>query len=289
MRFARSFLRNAVLALVVVLSGCASTNPRDPFESLNRAVFDFNDTLDKAAIKPVAEAYSDLPSFVQTGVNNFFGNLGDVWTGVNNLLQGKLGDGITDVMRVSVNTILGLGGLLDIGSEAGIPKHNEDFGQTLGKWGIKSGPYVVLPILGPSTLRDAVATPVDFMGNPLSEFRPIHWRNTGTALRGIDERAALLQASTLIEEAALDRYVFVRDAYLQRRQNKVFDGEPPASSYEHDVGPSPTVESAPDSQQKAGTENVPAATKVELTANRVVEPEQNSGVATIIRTGKPLE
>jgi phospholipid-binding lipoprotein MlaA len=272
----RAVLRICVLAAVTSLAGCAATNPKDPFESFNRAVFDFNDALDKAAIKPAAEAYSDLPSFVQTGVNNFFGNLADVWTAANNLMQGKIGDGVTDVMRVAVNSTFGLGGLLDIGTEAGMTKHSEDFGQTLGKWGVKSGPYVVLPILGSSTLRDALATPLDYMANPWNDVRPVHWRNPGAVVRGIDERANLLNASTLIEEAALDRYVFIRDAYMQRRQNKVFDGEPPESRYENDVGPTLTSEGDADSKEKAVVGDILPATKMEPATQSVVEREQNS-------------
>ncbi|MGH8808983.1 MAG: MlaA family lipoprotein [Noviherbaspirillum sp.] len=268
------------MAVAIGLAGCAATNPKDPFEGFNRAMFDFNDTLDKAAIKPAAEAYTHLPSFVQTGVNNFFGNLGDVWTAANNLLQGKLADGMSDVMRVAVNTTFGLVGLLDIGTEAGLTKHNEDFGQTLGKWGLKSGPYVVLPILGSSTLRDTAATPLDFAGNPLSEVRPVHWRNTGAVLRGIDQRAALLGASTLIEEAALDRYVFIRDAYLQRRQNQVYDGNPPESAYEHDVGPTLTTEGDADLKQKQSADNGVQATGTEPAAKSVVEMEQKSRTST---------
>src|SRR6478609_5613243 len=176
-----SFL--SALSLVVVLGGCATTsttttgtgagedkaataaagNPADPYERFNRAMFTFNDTIDQYALKPAATVYKRvLPPFVQTGVYNFFGNLGDVWTAVNNLLQGRVADGVGDVMRFAVNTTLGIGGLLDIGSEAGLQKHRQDFGATLGVWGVPSGPYVMLPLLGSSTLRDSLALPVDF-------------------------------------------------------------------------------------------------------------------------------
>lgn len=228
-------------ALVFSLAGCATNNPKDPLEPFNRAMFEFNDAIDQAALKPAAQAYVKLPSFVQTGVGNFFGNLNDVPTALNNFLQGKLDDGLSDVMRVAVNTTMGIGGLLDIGSEAGLTKHKEDFGQTLGKWGVRSGPYVVLPFLGASTLRDTAALPVDTVSEPWHYKRPVHWRNPGTLLRVVDQRAVLLDASNLLEEAALDRYVFVRDAYLQRRQSQVYDGEPPETSYEHDVGPTDTA------------------------------------------------
>ncbi|MFZ6815880.1 MlaA family lipoprotein [Undibacterium sp. Rencai35W] len=197
-------------------------NPRDPLEGFNRTMFSFNDAIDQAILKPVAKAYQTVtPSFVQTGIGNFFGNIGDVWTAVNNLLQGRVADGVTDVMRVAVNTTFGLGGLIDIGSAAGMPKHREDFGQTLGTWGVKSGPYLVLPVFGPSTLRDAVVTPIDLKGDLWSYTTPVYVRNTGTVLRLVDKRASVLDAGNLIEEAALDKYVFIRDAYLQRRASQI--------------------------------------------------------------------
>lgn len=223
-------MRFAAIALSVSLVGCASTNnPRDPFEGFNRAMFTFNDKVDQVALKPAATVYrSVLPSFVQTGVGNFFGNLGDVWTAFNNVLQGKVGDGVSDLMRFTVNSTFGILGLLDISSEAGIPKHKEDFGQTLGRWGVGSGPYLVLPLLGSSTVRDTVALPLDIKGDLWSYKDPVNVRNIGTGVRLIDARAAVLDASDLIEGAALDRYEFVRDAYMQRRENKIHDGESPA-------------------------------------------------------------
>ena len=241
-----------ILAVIITLglAGCATTasNPKDPFEPFNRAMFSFNDKVDKAAIKPAAQVYSDvLPGFVQTAVGNFFGNLGDVWTMVNSFLQGKVEDGTTDFMRVAVNSTLGFAGLIDIASEAGLAKHKEDFGQTLGKWGVKSGPYVVLPILGSSTLRDTVATPLDLYADPWQQKYPVRWRNTGTVVKVVDQRAVVLDAVNLVEEAALDKYEFVRDAYLQRRESKIHDGESNSrSSYEDDVGP--TAESEPEPQ-----------------------------------------
>jgi phospholipid-binding lipoprotein MlaA len=159
------------------------------------------------------------------------------------------------MMRVAVNTTFGLAGLFDIGSEVGMTKHKEDFGQTLGTWGVGSGPYLVLPLLGPSTLRDAAATPLDIIADPWYYKRPVRWRNTGSVLHVVDQRAALLNASDLLEAAALDRYDFVRDAYLQRRESKVRDGAAPSSSYEDDVGP--TQENVADSGQSRTTEAVP--------------------------------
>lgn len=214
--------------LVAAMAGCATThnNPVDPFEGFNRAVFSFNDGLDRVALKPVATAYQKiLPSFVQTGVGNFFGNLADVWTSVNNLLQGKVEDGLNDMMRVVVNSTLGFGGLLDIGSEAGLQKHKEDFGQTLGVWGVKSGPYVVLPLLGSSTLRDTLATPIDFAGDPVSYAESPRGRIAANLVRVIDARASSLSATSMVEDAAIDRYEFIRDGYLQRRESKIHDGE----------------------------------------------------------------
>ncbi|HEV7618326.1 MAG TPA: VacJ family lipoprotein [Burkholderiaceae bacterium] len=226
------------VAMAAVLTGCATTNnPQDPFENFNRAMFSFNDAVDKAALKPAATVYRDvLPTFVQIGVGNFFGNIGDAWTAVNDLLQGKVGDGVSDIMRVAVNSTFGLGGLIDIGSEAGMTKHKEDFGQTLGVWGIPSGPYLVLPFFGSTTLRDGLALPVDIQGDPWSYVYPVSVRNTGTILRVIDLRSVVLDASNLIEDAALDRYEFFRDGFLQRRAGQVNDGEAPAPKFDDQPG-----------------------------------------------------
>ena len=221
--------RGGMALLAIALVGCAANptrNPRDPMESFNRAMFSFNDAVDEAALKPAAEAYQrTLPEFVQSGVGNFFGNLGDVWTAVNNLLQGKGADGTSDIMRVAINSTFGLGGLIDIASSAGISKHKEDLGQTLGKWGVGAGPYMVLPLFGSSTLRDTLALPLDWKGDLWRYKDPVSVRYAGAAVRVVGQRANVLDASNLIEEAALDRYEFVRDAYLQRRQNTIDDGD----------------------------------------------------------------
>jgi phospholipid-binding lipoprotein MlaA len=273
-----SAIRIGILTVTLILSGCATTNPKDPFEGFNRVMFNFNDTVDQAAVKPAAQVYSALPTFLQTGVGNFFGNLGDVSTAINNFLQGKPADGLSDVMRVAVNSTMGLGGLLDIGTEAGLPKHKEDFGQTLGKWGVKSGPYIVLPLLGSSTLRDTAALPLDFQADPWWHYtRPVHVRNLGAALRAIDQRAAVLEASNLIEEAALDRYVFVRDAYMQRRESKVRDGESPTSTYEYDVGPTLAGPEEGDLKQTPAVQLAPE-TSGEPKTEPVVKLEQNGPV-----------
>jgi phospholipid-binding lipoprotein MlaA len=224
----------AATAAAVLLTGCATTqNPQDPLEKYNRAVFSFNDAVDRTVLKPTATAYKKVtPGFVQTGVNNFFGNLSDAWSAVNNLLQGKGQAGMGDVTRFAFNSTFGLLGVLDIASEAGIPKHNEDFGQTLGVWGVPSGPYLMLPLLGPSTVRDTAALPADFGGDLWKYKDPKNWRNIGSAVRVVDKRATLLDASNLLEDAALDRYEFIRDGYLQRRQSQVYDGNVPRQADE---------------------------------------------------------
>lgn len=213
------------LGAALLLSGCATTsNPKDPFEKFNRAMFTFNDTVDRVALKPVATAYKKVtPSFVQTGVNNFFGNLSDLWSSVNNFAQFKGKDGMSDFTRFAVNSTFGVVGLFDLATPAGMQKHNEDLGQTLGYWGVPSGPYVMLPLLGPSTVRDTIALPGDWWGDPLTHVNDIPWRNSGIVLRAVDQRASVLDASNLLEDAALDRYEFIRDGYMQRRASKVLD------------------------------------------------------------------
>jgi len=215
----------AAVGVSLLLGGCATTNnPNDPFEKFNRAMFTFNDAVDRTALKPAATAYKNVtPSFVQTGVNNFFGNLSDLWSSVNNFAQLKGRDGMNDFTRFAVNSTLGLAGVLDIATPAGLRKHNEDLGQTLGYWGVPAGPYLMLPILGPSTIRDTVALPGDWWGDAWTHVNDIPWRNSGIVLRAVDQRASVLDASNLLEDAALDRYEFIRDGYLQRRASKVLD------------------------------------------------------------------
>jgi phospholipid-binding lipoprotein MlaA len=216
-------IRSLTAVLIsAALTGCATTDSHDPFEGYNRAMFDFNDKLDQAVLKPTAIAYRDTaPEPVQIAVANFFENLSDVWTGANNLLQGKVEDGLNDFMRFSFNSTWGILGLIDIASPAGLPKHKQDFGTTLGVWGVPSGPYVVLPLMGPSTVRDTAALPVDFQADPWSYVDPSRVRYAGSVVRLVDKRASVLDAFNLIEEAALDRYEFIRDGFLQRRENKI--------------------------------------------------------------------
>jgi phospholipid-binding lipoprotein MlaA len=220
----------------VLLQGCASTavapsvqvDPRDPWEGMNRKVYAFNETLDAAVLRPVAQAYVDvLPSFVRTGVRHFMGNLGDVWTTLNAGLQLKGQVAAESAMRVAINTTLGLYGLLDIAGEAGLEKRKEDLGQTLGHWGVGPGPYVMLPVLGPSTLRDALALPVDWQAKPGSYFNDTGTSTAVSLLDATEKRAHLLKAGDAVKQASLDSYSFVRDGWLQKRQNEVYDGNPP--------------------------------------------------------------
>lgn len=226
-RLSRLFLCSAALLLGACASG-PNANPRDPLEPLNRGIYSFNDALDRSVVKPVATAYRDvLPRPVRTGVNNFFDNLQDAWSFVNQALQLKGEAAGNSLVRVGVNTVFGLGGVLDVASEMRIPRQTEDFGQTLGYWGIGPGPYVVLPLLGPSTLRDTAVLPVDSAGNTVSQLEHVPTRNSLTGLSLVNRRARLLDATQMLDEVALDPYTFTRDAYLQRRRNLVFDGNPP--------------------------------------------------------------
>lgn len=227
----RNKVRALVLACAVTLSaGCATTasNPADPLERYNRAVFSFNDGLDKALIKPAAEAYvAVLPAPVRTGVGNVFGNLGEPWIAVNSLLQGKLLDALSDATRFLLNSTVGIVGIFDVATEAGLDKNDEDLGQTLGHWGVGEGPFVVLPFFGPRTLRDAVAFPVDMMGDDVWAISHVPTRNVLTAVRLTHSRSRVLGIDKTLEEGTLDKYSYVRDFYLEQRRYKVFDGNPP--------------------------------------------------------------
>ena len=221
----------ALLLCVSALGGCAGGAPlvaHDPLEPLNRQVFKFNDALDAAIVKPVAIAYRDhTPTPLRQGIGNVFNNLQDSWSVVNNLLQLKTDYAYDSLVRVAINTLLGVGGVVDVASELGIERHTQDFGHTLGVWGVPPGPYLVLPILGPSSMRDALALSVDWQGDPLGQLPNEPVRNAALLLRGLDTRAGLLKATSMLEEAALDRYTFARDAFLQNRRNNIFDGNPP--------------------------------------------------------------
>ena len=218
---------------LALLGGCASVpgppDERDPFESYNRAMYTFNESVDKAVLRPVAQTYRDYtPDAVQTGISNFFDNIGDLNVMVNNLLQFKFEAAVSDFGRILWNSTVGIFGLIDVASHMGLQKHDEDFGQTLAVWGVPDGPYFVLPLLGPSTIRDTVGLVGDIYVDPLFQFEDegnIYWG--AVIVRFIDRRADLLSASRVLEQAAIDPYVFVRDAYLQHRRNLIYDGNPP--------------------------------------------------------------
>ena len=227
-------IKNLLAAgLLLLSSGCATysgpPHAQDPWESYNRNMYRFNMALDRAVLKPAAETYqSVLPEPARIGISNFYSNIEDVSNTVNNILQGKVDAGLADLGRFLINSTLGVGGLIDIATPAGIEKSNEDFGQTLGVWGVPSGPYFVIPFLGPSSARDAPARYFDprfFYDRDISN---VFVRNSLLALDIVRSRASVLRADKVLEEAgAIDEYAFVRDAWLQRRLNQVYDGRPP--------------------------------------------------------------
>lgn len=221
----------SALVLAALLQGCASVpnpDPRDPLESFNRGVFGFNDAVDRAVLKPVATAYHDvLPQWMRKGVGNFFNNLEDVWSVVNNALQLRGQDAGDSLGRVMVNSTIGLVGLVDVASDLNIERHTADFGLTLGRWGVGAGPYVMLPLLGPRTLREVAALPLDRQGDLVNHVQDVPTRDGLTILNMVDTRASYLQAGDVVQGAALDTYSFMRDAYLQRQRNRVYDGNPP--------------------------------------------------------------
>lgn len=225
--FPRLILRCMAAVMVAGLTACATgpdAHPQDPLEPWNRGVYRFNDVLDTNVVKPVAETYQEVtPDPVRKGIGNFFGNIRDVWSSVNAALQLRPQEALENLFRVGVNTTLGLGGVLDVATEMGIPRTRLDFGQTLGRWGVPSGPYLVLPLLGPSSVRDATGTGIQFRLNEYTDFDDDHVQNSLTVLQIVDTRAGLLRAGTLLDDAAIDKYSFVRDFYLQRRQNQIDD------------------------------------------------------------------
>lgn len=254
MKLARSRAPRAFAALLLALSlgalqGCATTaqpNPRDPWQPFNRSVYDLNEGLDRVLLRPTATWYLEkVPPLARTGVSNFFSNLGDAWSAVNSLLQLRLQDAEENLARFHVNTMFGVFGVFDVASDLGIERHREDFGQTLGRWGVPSGPFVMLPFFGPSTLRDAAALPVDYHYDPLRALHPDPTRDLIYGLRAVDKRANLLRVSSVVEGAALDKYAFIRDAYLQRRHADVHDGRdeedqvPPSLPDESEAAPVP--------------------------------------------------
>jgi phospholipid-binding lipoprotein MlaA len=244
-------MQTTALALVVAsaLTGCATgpdRKPGDPLEPMNRAVFKFNDTIDTAIAQPIAKGYQKVtPQPLRTAISNFFSNLGDLANAANNLLQLNITDATEDIMRFAFNSTFGIGGLLDFATPMGLPKHNQDFGLTLGHWGVPSGPYLVLPLFGPSSFRDGVGLVVDVRFNPLNYIEPA-WRNPLYGLQFISKRSDLLGATDLLSQAALDKYSFVRDAYTQQRRSLLRGaGAPPAALPDYGEPDEPGAGAAP--------------------------------------------
>lgn len=239
-------LSQLALAASLLLVGCASAptaNPKDPWESMNRSVASFNDKLDDNVLKPVATGYRNVvPDLIQTGVRNVFNNFADMWSTVNNLLQLKPLNTAESLGRVIVNTVFGIYGIFDVATYIKLERHPEDFGQTLGYWGVPSGPYLVLPLFGPSTLRDGASLPVDFSVSPTQYIDDIPTRNQVFALRLVSKRAELLKSGNMLEQASIDKYSFTRDAYLQYRRSQIYDGNPPD---EEDTTEDPSADPAP--------------------------------------------
>ena len=238
-QFLRNSLALAGVALVALLTGCATVppdagqDPRDPLEVFNRQVFAFNEGLDKVVLKPLAQVYDTvLPVPVQDCFSNGFSNLREPSNAFNNLLQGKPAEAVSDVCRFAVNTTVGLLGCFDVASRMGLERHREDFGQTLGVWGFGQGPFLVFPLFGPSSIRDGAGLGVETVLDVNFWINNVSVRNTIFGVRTVNARDELLRADDLISGAALDKYTFVRDGYLQRRRNQVYDGNPPREKEE---------------------------------------------------------
>jgi len=282
----RSLGRTLLPALLgLLLAGCATTippnagqNPADPWESYNRRMFAFNDRVDRAVTKPIAQFYTDyVPAPVRDCVSNVFSNFSDVPNALNNLLQGKPAEASSDICRVVINSTVGLLGCVDVASRMGLQRSDEDFGQTLGRWGSGTGPYFVWPILGPSSVRDAIGRLAGFYTDPVGYLDPIPLRNSLYGVRLVDTRALLLPADKVIDAAAFDRYQFVRDAYLQRRNSLVYDGNPPRPKDESEddapvdtAPPKPAGKPAEKPDEKANEK--PAAPPAGTPAAPPVEP-----------------
>lgn len=222
------WLAVGMLSLSVSGAVLAGDNPADPYEDFNRAMYSTNEVVDGVLLKPIAQGYDKVvPLPVKASAGNFFGNASDLWIGANNALQGKFADGGSDFGRLLVNSTIGIFGLFDVASELGLEKHDEDFGQTLAVWGVGSGGYLFWPVIGPRTVRDTAGWGVDVYTDPIVSVRGIPVRNSLVALRVVDIRASLLPADKVVEEAALDKYAYIRDAYLQRRRSQIYDGRPP--------------------------------------------------------------
>lgn len=221
-----------IVFFLIGLTACAgpqrAPSEADPWEGFNRSIYNFNDSVDRLILKPVAETYRDVtPQFIRTGIGNFLSNLGDILVIINDIFQLKIEQAAADASRFFLNTTLGIFGLFDVATPIGLEKHDEDFGQTLGYWGLDSGPYLVLPLLGPSTVRDTGGLVVDYSLNPVRDELDNDEQLALTIVQTVDTRARLLDAEGVLDAAAFDdRYAFIRDAWLARRENKVRDGEP---------------------------------------------------------------
>jgi len=249
---ARNLIAVIVLLLVSAVAGCAHNSPRDPLEPVNRVVYTFNDGLDTMVMKPIATGYrAILPGFARTGIGNFFSNLEDIAIVINGVLQLKFPQAFSDAGRFLINSTVGVLGLFDVGTHFGLEKHNEDFGQTLGYWGIGSGPYLVVPIFGPSSFRDAVGRWADSFSDVVWQVDHVRSRNQLAATRAIHDRARLLESEKVLDAAAIDRYTFIREAYLQRRRNLVYDGNPPPEPDDFELPALPRSEAEPTSETVA--------------------------------------
>jgi phospholipid-binding lipoprotein MlaA len=296
---ARALPRVAAALALAAVAGCATTQPvadrhsagpKDPYETVNRKIFAFNDTLDEYALKPAAKAYNAvLPSPVRTGVHNFFGNFSDAWSAVNQLLQGKAADAGTMTLRVLTNTTIGIGGLFDPATSLGLERKSEDLGQTLGRWGLEPGPYLVLPLFGSSDIRDALALPADTYVSPALLAAPKYWKELGIDAVGvIDTRAGLLGASQMLDELAFDRYTFMRDAYITRRRSLVYDGDPPElpdADDADDTKSAPAPAGAASGAQSGTRPALPAAPAASAAQRSSIEP--GAGVPVASAAAKP--
>lgn len=257
------------VAAAAMLAGCSTLTPRlsgDPIEPFNRGVFAFNEALDKTVLTPVATVYRDItPTPVRTGIDNFFHNFQDAWSAINLLLQGRPADAGSDFMRFGINTVFGLAGFIDWAEPLGLERHDEDLGQTLGKWGMGPGPYLVLPLLGPSTLRDVTDVPFALQISPDQVVHDTLVLNGLAVVRVVNARANLLGATQVIDEIALDKYQFIRDAYLQRRRNLVYDGNPPEE--EDPYAPPPSERAAERAAEAAAAAAGAAASAPEEAAS----------------------
>ena len=238
--FIRKYAVLFIFCSLSLTSGCATLdgppNPDDPLESYNRAMFSFNETLDKAIVKPVAKGYNwIMPSALNKGVTNFFSNVDDVVVFFNSLLQLKFQEAVSTSARIVWNTTIGLLGFIDVATRMDLPKYNEDFGQTLAFWGVDSGPYFVLPFLGPSTVRDGLSVPVDwFLFDPVFQDKELKVTLSLLVVRYTDKRADLISATDIIDETAPDKYAYIRDAFLQKRLYDIHDGNPPDTGFSDD-------------------------------------------------------